>query len=276
MSETMAPKAAAALPRDRATRPWWQMLALLRMEMLALRRNGTATALSVVTPLLIAFLLTSGYGGQRVPGVRRVVSVTALLVVFVVHHHLTGVYAARRQEKVLKRLRVGLLSDRTILFGTAGSTVVSFIVQTAVLVVYAIVFLDLPAPRDPLMSLVALLLGAAVMAGFAAVISAVTRSSEAAMLTTLPSMVIFMAAPGALLPLGVLPAALERILWLLPTGPFTEMLRIGWLGESDGGRALNIVDGYVAVLPSVAVLVVWLVVSMVLARRYFRWEPRHG
>jgi ABC-2 type transport system permease protein len=276
MSDTLAPNAPAAAPRDRATRPFWQMLALLRMEFLALRRNWTATALSVVTPLLIAFLLTSGYGGQRVPGVRRVVTVIALLVVFVVHHHLTGVYASRRQEKVLKRLRAGLVSDRTILFGTASSTVVSFVAQVAVLVVYATVFLDLPVPRDPVMILTALLLGAAVMAGFAAVISAVTRSSEAAMLTTLPTMVIFMASPGALLPLGVLPDTLERILWFLPTGPFTEMLRIGWLGETDGGEALSILQSYVTVLPSIAVLVIWLAASLLLTRRYFRWEPRHG
>ncbi|MEU8284052.1 ABC transporter permease [Micromonospora sp. NPDC048905] len=260
---------------DRAARPSWQMLALLRMELLALRRNWTATALSVVTPLLIGLLLTSGYGGQAVPGVRRVVSVTALIMVFVVHHHLTTVYASRRQENVLKRMRVGLPSDRTILLGTASSTVLTFLAQTAVLALYAILALDLPVPRHPLVILLALLLGAAVMAAFAAVLSAVTRSSEAAMLTTLPSMVIFLAAPGALLPLGALPEPIERVLWFLPTGPFTELLRVGWLAQTDGGRALGFWDSHLLALPSAGVLLVWLVIGAWLTRRFFRWEPRH-
>lgn len=273
MSQTTTP---ARPSTDRATRPLWQMLALLRMEVTALRRNWTATVLSVVTPLVIAVLLTSGYGSDPLDGVRRVVSVTSLLVVFVVHHHLTTVYASRRQELVLKRLRAGLPSDRTILLGTASCTVLTFLLQAVALTLYAVVVLGLPAPRNPLVMLVSLVLGAGIMAAFSALLSAVTRSSESAMLTTLPSMMILLFTPGALLPVGELPQPLEGMLWLLPTGPFTEMLRIGWLGRSDGGRALSLAETFAASLPSVTVLLAWLVVSLLLARRYFRWEPRHG
>ncbi|MBY8872487.1 ABC transporter permease [Micromonospora sp. PLK6-60] len=262
--------------RDRATRPTWQILALLRMELLVLRHNWTATAMSVVTPLLVAILLTSGYGGQPVPGVRRVATVSAVLLTFVVHHHLTTVYAARRQEMVLKRLRTGLPGDRTILLGTASGTVLTFLGQALVLVLYAVVVLDLPAPVNPVIMLVALLLGAAVMAAYSAALSAVTRSSEAAMLTTLPSMVVFLAAPGALLPLDTLPPALDRILWFLPMGPFTELLRVGWLGRDDQGAGLSLGASVWAALPSVGVLVAWLVLGLLAARRWFRWEPRNG
>ncbi|MEV0901815.1 ABC transporter permease [Actinoplanes sp. NPDC049802] len=264
-----------AVTPDRATRPFWQMVALLRMETTALRRNWTATLLSGVSPLLIGVLLTSGYGNDPVPGVRRAVSVISLLAVFVVHHHLTTVYASRRQELVLKRLRAGLPSDRTILFGTASCTVLMFLLQAGALVVYTILVLGLPAPKNPLIMLVSLVLGAAVMAGFSALLSAVTRSSEAAMLTTLPSMMILLCTPGALLPIGRMPEPVETLLWLLPTGPFTEILRIGWLGRDDDGQVLSLAETFTASLPSLGVLLVWLVVSLLLARRYFRWEPRH-
>ncbi|MEH0974024.1 ABC transporter permease [Micromonospora sp. CPCC 205546] len=261
---------------DRATRPLWQMAAMLKMELLALRRNWTATAMSVVTPLMIAILLVSEYGGQAVPGVRRVVSITTLIMVFLVHHHLTTVYAARRQELVLKRLRAGLASDRTILLGTASSTVAIFLAQFVVLAAYAVLVLGLPMPKNPLVMAVALLFGSAIMAAFSAALSAITRSSEAAMLTTLPTVVIFLATPGALLPLGALPESLERVLWFLPNGPFTEVMRVGWLARTDEGQALSFAGTLVETLPSFGVLLAWLVVSLLVAGRYFRWEPRHG
>ncbi|MEU6078282.1 ABC transporter permease [Micromonospora sp. NPDC047074] len=277
MSETMTTqKPATTVSRDRAAKPIWQVMAMLRMELLALRRNWTATAMSVVTPLMIALLLVTEYKGQTVAGVGRVVSVTTLIMVFLVHHHLTTVYAARRQELVLKRLRAGLPSDRTILFGTASSTVVLFIAQFVALAVYAVLALDLPVPRNPLVMAVALLLGSAIMAAFSAALSAITRSSEAAMLTTLPTVVIFLATPGALLPLNTLPESLERALWFLPNGPFTEVMRIGWLARTDEGQTLSLVETFVETLPSFGVLLAWLAVSLIVAGRYFRWEPRHG
>jgi ABC-2 type transport system permease protein len=277
MSETMTTqRPTAAASKDRAAKPIWQVVAMLRMELLALRRNWTATAMSVATPLMIALLLVTEYKGQTVAGVNRVVSVTTLIMVFLVHHHLTTVYAARRQELVLKRLRAGLASDRTILFGTASSTVVIFIAQFVVVALYAVLALDLPVPRNPLVMVVALLLASSIMAAFSAALSAITRSSEAAMLTTLPTVVIFLATPGALLPLNALPESLERVLWFLPTGPFTEVMRVGWLARTDEGQALSFAGTFVETLPSFGVLLVWLVVSLLVAGRYFRWEPRHG
>lgn len=273
---TPNPTTTPTASQDRATKPFWQMVAMLKMELQALRRNWTATAMSVVTPLMIALLLVSEYGGQAVPGVRRVVSVTTLIMVFLVHHHLTTVYAARRQELVLKRLRAGLASDRTILLGTASSTVAIFLAQFVVLAIYAVLALDLPVPRNPVVMAVALLIACAVMAGFSAALSAITRSSEAAMLTTLPTVVIFLATPGALLPLGALPDSLERVLWFLPNGPFTEIMRIGWLARTDEGQALSFAGTFVETLPSFGVLLVWMALALFAANRWFRWEPRHG
>lgn len=39
MSETMTTRDRSAASADRVTRPFWQMVALLRMELTALRRN---------------------------------------------------------------------------------------------------------------------------------------------------------------------------------------------------------------------------------------------
>ena len=240
-----------------------QLAALMRMELLALRRNMTATAISVVTPLTIAFVLAGQYEGGAADGVERVASVLALVVVFGVHHHLVTVYAARRQELVLKRLRAGLPADGTILVGAALATLALFLAQGVILVGYGVLALGLPGPKNLLFIMLALGLGAAVMAAFAAALSAVTRNSEAAMLTSLPTVALFLATPGVLVPLGALPDGVEEVASYLPLGPFTEVIREGWLGAD-----------VVGMLPELGVLAAWLVLASLLARAVFRWEPR--
>jgi ABC-2 type transport system permease protein len=255
---------------------WRQMTTMVRMELLLLRRNMTATMLSVVTPLVMGILLVSGRGYDTESGVARMCGVIGMVAVFCVHHHLTTAYASRRQEMVLKRLRAGIPSDRTILVGAASATVIVFLIQAALLITYGVVVLDMPLPANPLTMLAAMLIGAAVLAAFGAVLSAVTRSSEAAMLTTLPSMLIFLMAPGVLLPLGTLPESIENIAMALPMGPFTEVLRTGWLGYEIGdGTPMSFAAITVDALPWLALLLVWLGIAAALTKRYFRWEPRH-
>ncbi|HEX2133642.1 MAG TPA: ABC transporter permease [Actinophytocola sp.] len=253
-----------------------QLGALVRMELLLLRRNMTATVLSVVTPMVIGVVLVSGdYDTEG--AVARTSGVIGMMAIFSVHHHLVTAYASRRQEMVLKRLRVGLPADSTILVGAASATVLVFVVQAVALVGYGMVVSDLPMPVNPLTMLVAMLLGAAVLGAFAAALSAVTRSSEAAMLTTLPTVAIFLMAPGVLVPLGTMPPAVEDAAMFLPMGPFTEVLRTSWLGhELGGGAELGFLGTTVAALPWLAVLVAWLALAGWITKRYFRWEPRHS
>jgi ABC-2 type transport system permease protein len=242
---------------------WRQLTALMRMELLALRRNKTASAMAVVTPLAVGMVLAGGYDGGSVAGIERMASVLGLAVVLGVHHHQVTVYAARRQELVLKRLRAGLPSDVTILAGAAAATLGIFLAQAVILVGYGVVALGLPVPENPLFVLLALGLGAAVMAAFSAALSAVTRSSEAAMLTSLPTSALFLATPGAMVPLGTLPDDVEAVAHYLPLGPFTEVIREAWLGHD-----------VLEMLLALGVLAIWLVVASLLARAVFRWEPR--
>jgi ABC-2 type transport system permease protein len=240
---------------------WRQLAALMRMELLALRRDRTASAVSVITPLAIAIVMVSGSEGSA--GIKRMATVLALVVVIVVHHHVITVYASRRQELVLKRLRAGLPSDAVILIGAAAGTVAIFLVQAVLIAVYGVLFVDLPAPENPLFILLALVLAAAVMAAFSAALSAITRSSEAAMLTSLPTVGLFLATPGVLVPLGDYPAGVEAVAEYLPLGPFTELIRDAW----TGGELLEMVA-------SLGVLAIWLVLAALLGRAVFRWEPR--
>jgi ABC-2 type transport system permease protein len=128
---------------------WRQVAALFRMEMLLLRRNMTSAVLVVLLPLLIGTARIGGsdVGADPSAGVDRIASAFGLIAVIFVHHHLVTVYATRRQELVLKRLRAGLPSDWTIIWGAATGALVIFVVQAAMLAAYGVLVVRLPCRR---------------------------------------------------------------------------------------------------------------------------------
>ena len=252
---------------------WRQLAALFRMEMLLLQRNMTSAVLIVLLPLIIgaARLGGSDVGADPSAIVDRMASAFGLIAVIFVHHHLVTVYATRRQELVLKRLRAGLPSDWTIISGAAIGALVIFVVQAVMLAAYGVSVLNLPVPQNPLSILLALLVVGALMATVSAVMSAVTRSAESAMLTTLPTMALFLLTPGVLVPYEALPATVEKAAWFTPLGPFGEVIRVGWLGV-DGESGL--VSSMVGTHAGIAVMIGWLALTMLIVQRWFRWAPR--
>lgn len=249
------------------------------MELLLLLRNRAATLLVAVLPLPIGFVWLRGYdvsAAGEPAVVVRLAGLFGFLAVVFVHHHLVTVYATRRQELVLKRLRTGLLSDRTILAGAASATVVLLLVQVLLFAVYGIAVLGVPVPANPVPVLLALGLFGALMVMVSAVMSAITRSSESAMVTTFPTMALFLATPGLLVPFGAFPEPVEQLVWFGPVGPFAELVRDGWLGRDGSGADLSFAAGLLDALPGLAVMAGWVLLTWLLVRRFFRWEPRHG
>jgi ABC-2 type transport system permease protein len=173
---------------------------------------------------------------------------------------------------MLKRLRAGLPSDITILTGAASAATAVFLAQALVLALYAGVVLDVPVPLNPIPLLLALVLTAALMTTTAALVSALTRSSDAAMITTFPTVAFFLVTPGILVSRGVLPQAVEDVFWYSPLGPFREVMLIGWIGVDD---AQGFLGSLVAALPGIGVMAAWLALTALAVQRYFHWEPRH-
>lgn len=258
-----APATAAATPL--ASPVAGPLRALLRTELLLLRRNGPAALLAVITPLVFGFLLARGFGDDDLNGVAGIVGSTAMAAVFSVHYHLTAVFATRRQDGVLQQLRAGVLTDRTILLGTTLGSLTVFATQALVLIGFGVLVLGLPLPAQPLTMLIGLAGMAAVLAALAVALSGVTRSAEAALLTTLPTITLMLATPGVIIPaahVGPVPHAIGMI---TPVGAATALLRDGWTGT-----------GLFDALPAIGVLCAWFLAAALLGRRLMRWAPRRG
>lgn len=266
-SHRTAPRAGATVTTTAAGR----MRSLARAELtLLVRSKGTLFA-AVVVPLVLPFSIRSATDSMDLEGTGLSLG-TILLpasvgfsLLFAVYIALTTIYVTRREELVLKRLRVGELRDTEILTGAALPSLCIAVAQIALLVTGCVIILDLGAPKAPHLAVAGLLLGLVLAASLAAVTAAFSRSAESAQVTSMPVVLVSMLASGITVPLEILPDGLARICELLPLTGVISLVRGGWTGTMSGADALT----------ALATAVAWTLLAVFAVRRWFRWEPRH-
>lgn len=231
-------------------------VAIGQAELKLFWRNRTALFNSIVLPVLIVPLLLS----VDAEGVQLVVSLTGFVLVMAVYYNLVTTYVARREELVLKRLRVGELSDPEVLFGAALPSMVVAIGQMTLFAVIIGIMTGISLPTRPWFLVIAVLGGVVVFALLAAASSAFTRTVEMAQVTSLPVLMACVIGSGLMFPLSVFPEQVQNALRFLPLTPVLELLRAGW---HDG-----------PVLQPMIVLAAWIALGTYAVRRWFRWEPR--
>ena len=79
---------------------------------------------------------------------------------------------------------------------------------------------------------------------------------------------------GLLVPLSGFPEPVAEASRFLPLTPVIELSRLGLVGETWSGHAVDTAGAWAAAPVPLAVLAAWLVVGAVVARRVFRWAPR--
>ncbi|GGG16330.1 membrane protein [Rhodococcoides trifolii] len=252
------------------------MTALSKAEFTLLGRNRVLLFNAVVMPLIfpVVLLVVGSRGGSlEAAGVSAALEIFALfLLVFLVYYNLLSVYATRRDELVLKRLRTGESTDLQILLGPAVPSLLLTVILTIV-VGGVVVALGGGVPVNILLVTVALVGGAALFAALALITSAFTRNAEAAQITSLP--VILLAMVGSSLLRSVVPDSLARVVDLTPMAAVSDLLNLGWFGNTTAGDAsVGFASTFTEAGMPALVMLSWVVGSLVIARTHFRWEPR--
>ena len=254
----------------RGTTPAGRMAALARAEVTLLGRSKGTLFAAMFVPLVLPFSMRSAAKEMDLEGaglsVGTVVLPAALGVslLFAVYATLVGVFVARREELVLKRLRTGELRDVEILTGSALPAVATAVVQSAVLAAGCAVLLDVHAPRAAYYVVPGYLLGVVMCAALAAVTASWSRSTESAQVTTMPFILLSLTGSGLVVPLEVMPDRLASVCEVLPLTSVITLLRGGWNGSLTAGEALT------ALVTALA----WTAAAVFAVRRWFRWEPR--
>ncbi|KAB1149167.1 ABC transporter permease [Streptomyces luteolifulvus] len=252
------------------TTPAGRMAALARAELMLLGRSRTAVLSAVFLPLAMPLSLQSAVEQMDLKDIGLSVGLVLLpasigfSLLFSVYATLVGVFTARREELVLKRLRTGELHDAEILAGAAFPAAAIGLVQSLVLAVGCTALLDVPAPKAPQLAVLGLVSGLALCACLAAVTAGFTRTVESAQVTSLPLILSSMTVSGVVVPLDLLPDRLATVCELQPLTGVITLVRGGWTGD---------LSAYETVVPVLTTLA-WTAVGVFAVRRWFRWEPR--
>jgi ABC-2 type transport system permease protein len=249
-----------------------RVLALAAAEVKLLLRNRTSAISSLFLPVAfgVFFAFTFDPGSATDPGLWAVVVALQLVLTFTmgVYTTITQTVVARRQSRVLKRMRTSSLSDAGVLVATTGPAIATAAVH---LVLYAVIntVLGAPFPADVVPLVLAVLGGVAVCvtAGFAT--SVLTPTPERAQITTLP--LFFLMFGAAFVVPNLAPDSWWQALVLVPGAPVGLLAQLAFTGGTWAPGLL----GLPAALPGLVSLLVWPAVFAVLARRNFRWDPRH-
>lgn len=254
--------------------------AIALAEVRLLVRNRTAMFTALALPLItVAGLSSIGFGedGDLPLGALVVTMLVGFTLLYVVYYNLVSAYVGRREDLVLKRLRVGELTDTEILAGTALPSVLVALVQVVLSAVVAAIAFGLDAPVNLPLAVLAVLAGVVLFVLLAAASTAFTRNVEMAQVSTLPVVFLCM---GSMIFSGVMtsedsiPDGVRTVVQFIPLSPVVDLVRLGLTGQTADGGTVGFAGSWgESVLPGL-IAAAWIAIGAWALRRWFRWEPR--
>jgi ABC-2 type transport system permease protein len=231
-------------------------------------RSREAAFFTFFLPILILVLIGSVYRDETIEGVDAatylVPGMLGLGVVATAFAGLAISLVIRRESGVLKRVRGTPMPAWLYLAGVFASTAVVIALEALTVVVIGRYVLDAPSPSSLPALALTLLAGAAAFAPLGVAITGLIRGAEgsSAVINAVYLPMAFIS--GTFFSVTALPRFLEALAELLPLTYLLRALRDLFVGTGGVGSSLD----------SLAVLLVWGAIGVVLAARTFRWEPR--
>lgn len=246
------------------------LLGQVRLNQRSFWRNPESAFFNFAMPLGVLLIFGATSADDVVPGrgdvdvlTLFVPGILAFAVVVVAYGNLAATVALQRADGVLKRIRATPLDPSVYLGGQILSVLcTTLLIAAATVAAGGLAFRAVPRTTAIPELLVVLALGITCFAALGVAISAVINTADAAGAIT----------NGTYLPLAMvsgmfsvsleLPAPLDAMIGAFPLKALADGLRSAY-------------DPAAAGLPvgDIAVLLVWTIAGVVLARRFFRWNP---
>ncbi|MBW9111260.1 ABC transporter permease [Microbacterium ureisolvens] len=286
MSATVEKPRAAGIGRRRARRNVMRVgVWRTRFELMQYFRSGDTLFFTFLFPVFMLGLFSVAFGSdgdvQIAPGVPPIsmaelylpgmIAAGLLLSGF---QNLAMDIAIERSDGMLKRLGGTPLSPVSYFIGKIGQVLVTGVLQSALLLVFASTVLGVGLPTEPARWATfawVFVLGITTSALLGVALSSVPRTAKSATAVVVPIALALQFISGVYLTFSQLPEWLQNIAGLFP---------LKWMAQ--GMRAVFLPDAYATLeqngewnLTGVAIaLGVWLIVGLVLSRVTFRWIRR--
>ncbi|MFD0344888.1 ABC transporter permease [Kitasatospora aburaviensis] len=153
-----------------------------------------------------------------------------------------------------------------------------------ILLVVGTLAIDAPAPHNPLLLLLGILLGAVAFSLLAIGLSGLLPSGEVSTWIVTPVIVAMMMTSGIAMPIGELPEWARHLAPYLPSSPVVEIVRTAWLGRDFASdptatgvpAAVGPAGSFRACAQPIGILCAWAGLSFSMSKRFFRWDPRRS
>lgn len=255
-----------------------RVIALARLELTMLIRNKTALFNALALgPLMVLFIssITLSTATDRSATVAALVgSLVVFALVFAAYYNLCTTAVARREELMLKRLTTGELSRAEVLIAMAVPAFAVILAQVVLGGVAIVVLVGAPAMVNPVLPVIGLLLGFVALAVLGYATATITRTVEAAQITTLLPLSVLILLSGSTFPFAMMPEPMRVVAELTPLGAAFELMTLGLSGTAADGSVHDLAGSFGAALMPTAVLAVWVVAGAYLVQRVMPWEPR--
>lgn len=239
--------------------------ALFTAELKLIFRNLTVAVSAIVMPIGVCILVASR-GTSNMPAAGWALPIALQITVFLGMTACVtsaGALTQRRNDLYLKRLRSGTIADPAILFGVLAPVLALTLLQCLIMIVIS-GFIGAGVPTGPLPLAILLIGGIAVAVLFGGAISGVTSTAEQAQTVAVPFFLLLIA--SAVWAGTDLATGLSTLQLALPGGAILQLAHLAYATQGDLTEAA----------PPVLALAAWSTAGLLLARRYFRWEPRNS
>ena len=248
-------------------------LAQLTADLKIFRRNPAALFFTAILPVIFLVLFVGIFGNQRLEEYDNVRSATLQVPAFIALAVISAAFVAlamgftrMRENGVLKRVRATPVAPWVVFAGRIGTSIVTAVLTTALLMLIGAVVFDVSLPSNALPGLVAALaVGTFAFSTLGIAYTRVIGTEEAAPALTNAVVLPLYFISGVFVPFRQLPEGLQRVAELLPAQPFVDALRIAFDPNTTGA-------GFAG--EDLLKLAIWGVVGLVLAVRFFEWTPR--
>lgn len=235
-------------------------------------RNPASVFFTAVFPLLFLFIFATFFKNAEIEGVDvegatyYVPAIVALAVISATTVKLAMNLSSEREAGILKRIRGTPLPPSVFVAGRVGNSLLISLILVVLVSITGSVLYGVEIPTNTLPAiLVTLVVGAFAFSCLGFALAAVIPSEDAAPAITNAIVFPLYFISGVFVPEDEIPNGILNLADFFPIRPFFEALFTAW-NPATTGTGFELGD--------LAVVAAWGLLGLVIAVRYFRWEPR--